>query len=114
MTIFEDRERGYEAKFAHDEENRFRIAARRDKLFARWAAERLQIMAADADALMAAVLHIPDGPGHEQALIAHIADSLAKHGHALTRPELAAALAACAEQARTQVTESPHLPADAP
>jgi hypothetical protein len=40
MTTFEDRERAFEAKFAHDEEFRFLVTARRDKLFAQWAGQR--------------------------------------------------------------------------
>jgi hypothetical protein len=36
-TMFDARERAFEAKFAHDEEVRFRVTARRDRLFAQWA-----------------------------------------------------------------------------
>ena len=38
MTDFKDRERGEEAKFAFDEENAFKIAARRNRLVGEWAA----------------------------------------------------------------------------
>jgi hypothetical protein len=41
MTNFEDREKGYERKFAHDEELRFRATARRNKLLGMWAAEQM-------------------------------------------------------------------------
>ena len=41
MTQFEDRERAYEARFAHDEELRFKSLARRNKLLGLWAAEKL-------------------------------------------------------------------------
>ena len=34
MITLHDRERAFEAKFAHDDETRFRLLARRDKLFA--------------------------------------------------------------------------------
>jgi hypothetical protein len=43
MTSFEDREKGYERKFAHDEELRFRATARRNKLLGLWAAEQMGI-----------------------------------------------------------------------
>jgi len=33
-TSFQDREQAFEANYAHDEEFRFRVTARRDKLFA--------------------------------------------------------------------------------
>jgi len=37
MTMFEDRERAFEAKWAHDEEMQFRIVVRRNELLGRWA-----------------------------------------------------------------------------
>jgi hypothetical protein len=43
MTNFEDREKGYERKFAHDEELRFRATARRNKLLGMWAAEQMGV-----------------------------------------------------------------------
>ncbi len=41
MTTFDKREQGFEAKFAHDEELRFKSAARSAKLFGNWAAALL-------------------------------------------------------------------------
>jgi hypothetical protein len=41
MSSFDDREKAFESKFAHDEELRFRILARRGKLIGLWAAEKL-------------------------------------------------------------------------
>lgn len=41
MSSFDDRERGYEAKFAHDQELNFRILARRNHLLGVWAGELL-------------------------------------------------------------------------
>ncbi|MCX8508171.1 MAG: DUF1476 domain-containing protein [Rhodobacteraceae bacterium] len=38
MTIFDDSERAYEAKFAHDEDLKFKAEARRNKLLGLWAA----------------------------------------------------------------------------
>jgi hypothetical protein len=38
MTTFDDRESGFEAKFAHDEEMQFRAQARANKLLGLWAA----------------------------------------------------------------------------
>jgi hypothetical protein len=41
MTTFEEREKGFERKFVHDEELRFKATARRNKLVGLWAAEKL-------------------------------------------------------------------------
>jgi hypothetical protein len=38
MTTFDDRERAFEAKFAHDAEMQFRAEARRNRLLGLWAA----------------------------------------------------------------------------
>src|SRR4051812_12275545 len=50
MTTFDKREEGFEKKFAHDEELRFKANARRNKLLGLWAAEKLGKSGPDADA----------------------------------------------------------------
>jgi hypothetical protein len=56
MTTFDKREEGFEKQFAHDEELRFRASARRNKLLGLWAAEKLGLSGADADAYAKAVV----------------------------------------------------------
>lgn len=48
MTSFDKREEGFEKKFAHDEELRFKAMARRNKLLGMWAAAKLGRSDADA------------------------------------------------------------------
>jgi hypothetical protein len=43
MASFEDREKGFERKFAHDEELKFKATARRNKLLGMWAAAEMGI-----------------------------------------------------------------------
>ena len=50
MTTFDDREEGFEKKFALDEELLFKAAARRNKLLGMWAAEKLGLFGANAEA----------------------------------------------------------------
>lgn len=50
MTNFDKREEGFEKKFAHDEELKFKAYARRNKLLGLWAAGILGKSGADADA----------------------------------------------------------------
>ena len=50
MTTFDDREKGFERKFAHDEELKFRATARRNKLLGLWAAEKLGLTGDEAQA----------------------------------------------------------------
>jgi hypothetical protein len=41
MSSFEDREKNFEKKFAHDEELQFKISARRNKYLGQWASQIL-------------------------------------------------------------------------
>jgi hypothetical protein len=50
MTTFDKREEGFEKQFAHDEELRFKATARRNKLLGLWAAQKLGLSGAEADA----------------------------------------------------------------
>ncbi len=49
MTTFDERELSYEAKFALDEELRFKATARRDKMLGAWAAVQLGLTGAEVD-----------------------------------------------------------------
>jgi hypothetical protein len=50
MTSFDKREEGFEKKFAHDEELKFKALARRNKMAGLWAAEKLGLAGAEAEA----------------------------------------------------------------
>ena len=56
MTTFDKREEGFEKKFAMDEETRFKAMARRNKLLGLWAAEKMGLSGADADAYAKSVV----------------------------------------------------------
>jgi len=47
---FEQRQKGFEAKWAHDEELRFKVYARRNKLLGLWAAAEMGVVGPAADA----------------------------------------------------------------
>jgi hypothetical protein len=50
MTTFDDREKAFEAKYEHDEELKFKVNARRNKLLGLWAANLLGKTGAEAEA----------------------------------------------------------------
>jgi hypothetical protein len=56
MSSFDKRGDGFEKKFAHDEELRFKANARRNKLLGLWAAEKLGKTGPDADAYAKSVV----------------------------------------------------------
>ena len=53
---FEKRERGFETKWAHDEELRFKVFARRNKLLGLWAAAEMGVSGPAADSYAKEVL----------------------------------------------------------
>jgi hypothetical protein len=66
MSGFDKREEGFEKKFAHDEELRFKAMARRNKLLGNWAAEKLGLSGGDAEAYAKSVVMADfDEPGDE-------------------------------------------------
>ena len=44
MNKFNDREKSFENKFAHDQELQFKVTARRNKYLAEWVSKRLEKM----------------------------------------------------------------------
>ncbi len=50
MTTFDDREKAFEAKYEHDQDLKFKVNARRNKLLGLWAAGLLGKTGADAEA----------------------------------------------------------------
>ncbi|WP_291842830.1 DUF1476 domain-containing protein [Maricaulis sp.] len=56
MSGIDDREKGFENKFAHDQEIEFKATARRNKLLGLWAAELLGIEGQEAEAYAKSVI----------------------------------------------------------
>ena len=50
MTTFDDRERAFESQYARDQEMQFKIVARRNRLLGQWAAKKMGLTDAEADA----------------------------------------------------------------
>lgn len=79
MSTFNDREKGFENKFKHDEELQFKAEARRNKLLGLWAAELLGLTGADAQAYASEVIQSDfEEPGDEDVLRKVFGDLQAK------------------------------------
>lgn len=66
MTTFDDREKGFETKFALDQEQEFKAMARRNKLLGLWAAEKMGLTADSAEQYASAVVRADfEQPGDE-------------------------------------------------
>lgn len=66
-TVFDQRERAFEKKFAQDEERLFKAHARRNRLIGQWAAEKLGMSGTDAESYAKALVTIDmDKPGSDE------------------------------------------------
>ena len=100
---FQNREKSFEAKFKLDEEQQFKAEARRNKLLGLWAAEKMGISGADADAYAKEVISSDmEEPGPEDVIRKVMADFTAK-GVAMTDDELRGQLNRCMGQASEQI-----------
>ena len=69
MTTFDKREEGFEKQFAHDEELKFKASARRNKILGLWAAEKLGLSGAQAEAYAKEVVMADfEEPGDDDVL----------------------------------------------
>lgn len=66
MNTFDKRQDGFERKFAHDEELKFKAEARRNKLLGLWAAELMGLAGDEAETYAKAVVKADfEEPGDE-------------------------------------------------
>lgn len=69
MASFNDREKGFEKKFEHDQELQFKAEARRNKLLGLWAADLMGITGDAADAYAKEVVQADfEEPGPEDVI----------------------------------------------
>ncbi|MEI4487099.1 DUF1476 domain-containing protein [Frigidibacter sp. MR17.14] len=100
MTTFDDRERAFETKFAHDAAMQFRATSRRNRLVALWAAE-LMGKSSDEAADYAAELQRADmaAPGQDDLLRRLTADLDGRADEQTIRGRMEL----CLDEARAQI-----------
>ncbi|MBO9472297.1 MULTISPECIES: DUF1476 domain-containing protein [unclassified Shimia] len=75
MTTFDDRENAFEAKFAHDEETKFKAEARANKYLGLWAADLQDKFGDDAEAYALTVIRADfEEAGHDDVIRKVVAD----------------------------------------
>ena len=100
MSTFDNRENAFENKFALDEEQTFKAAARRDKLAGLWAAEKLGLTGDDAAAYAKSVVIADmEEAGDEDVIRKLLKDLNGK----VTREQIVAQLAALSGIAAKQI-----------
>ena len=104
MPTFEDREREFEARFKHDQELRFKVTARRNRLLGLWAAERMGLAGDAAEAYAKSVVDAEFSGGDRHVVEKLVADLAAK-GQRFTADQVQFELDHFAVQARQQVMQ---------
>lgn len=92
MTTFDERERSYEAKFALDQELRFKAIARRDKLLGAWAAGQLGLSGAAEEEYTKSLLREEVNHPGGASIISKLAEDFKQKGLALGENEVRAKL----------------------
>ncbi|MEM7547316.1 MAG: DUF1476 domain-containing protein [Pseudomonadota bacterium] len=101
MSTFDDRERAFESKFAHDAEMQFKAAARRNKLLGLWLAGPLGEADPEAYARSVVVADLAE-EGDEDVMRKVMADIAAK-GASVTEAEVRAKLVELGAVAKEQL-----------
>lgn len=102
MTTFDDRDRAFEAKFAHDADMQFRAEARRNKLLGLWAAGLLGKSGDYAAAYAMSVVQADFEEAGVEDVVRKVAADLA--GHA-TADDIRAKLADLLPLAKSQLMD---------
>jgi hypothetical protein len=103
MTSFADREKEFEARFKHDQEFRFKITSRRNRLLGLWAAQKMGLTGADAEAYGKEVLAAQFEPGGDKRVLGKIVNDLVAKGQKITPEQVRFELEHFAEQAKQQL-----------
>jgi hypothetical protein len=104
VTTFDKREEGFEKKFAHDEELRFKALARRNKLVGLWAAGLLGKTGADADAYAKEVVIADLEEAGDEDVVRKLVKDL--DGKGVTDKQIRDKMSEMLEQAAAQVLKS--------
>ena len=103
MTDFNDRERAEEAKFAFDQENAFKIAARRNRLLGQWAADKMGLTPEETDAYAKSVVQADFEEAGDEDVIRKLLGDLTSAGVEIDDAGVRAALDEKAVEARRQL-----------
>ncbi|MGO9483171.1 MAG: DUF1476 domain-containing protein [Rhodomicrobium sp.] len=103
MTTFDEREQGYEAKFARDEELRFKAKARRDKALGAWVAAQLGLTGTAAEDYTKQALKEDFAHPGDAALMAKVLEDFKAKGVAMDERTLKRKLIELMAQAVAEV-----------
>ncbi|MET0362953.1 MAG: DUF1476 domain-containing protein [Sphingobium sp.] len=106
MTTFDDRERAFENKYAHDQELQFRIMARRNRLLGEWAAVKMGLTPEETDAYAKAVVQADFEEAGDEDVIRKLVGDMTSAGIDIDEAGVRTALDEQAVIARRQFMEA--------
>lgn len=102
----DDRRREIESRYAHDEEKKFKIESRRNRIFGQWAAGRLGKSGPEADAYAQEVVKASFARAGDDDIFEKVRADFAAAGVTTTDHELTGELEKAYVEAEAQVAQS--------
>ena len=109
MSQFEDRQRAFESKFAHDEEMKFRITARRNRLLGEWAARQMGLSEVETESYAKDVVRSDFEEAGDHDVIRKVLGDLTTAGVECDEDKVREALRNKEIEARRQIIEASNL-----
>lgn len=106
MSTFEDRERAFETKFAHDEELKFRVIARRNRLLGEWAARKMGLSQEEMDSYAKEVVRADFEEAGDGDVIRKVLGDLTAAGIEVDEGEIRQTLDHKFAEAKRQIAEA--------
>jgi hypothetical protein len=88
MTTFNEREKGFEQKYKHDQDLQFKVNARRNRLLGLWAAEQMGITGEAADAYAKEVVQADFEKPGDSDVVAKVVNDLTAKGRPTTEAQV--------------------------
>ena len=105
MSQFDDREKAFERKFAHDAEMQFRAEARRNKLLGLWAAEIMGRTGDEADAYAREVVAADFQEAGDEDVYRKLKGDFESAGTPVTEKEIRAKMSELLALAKSQLVQ---------
>jgi hypothetical protein len=93
MTTFEEREKSFEKKFAHDQDLKFKAESRRNKMIGEWAAAKLGLAGGAVDDYIKAVRRADLAVKGDDDVVRKLVTDLTDKGVSVPEAEIRAKLA---------------------
>lgn len=104
MTTFDNREQGYENKFAHDQETEFKILARMYYLLGQWTADKIQLAADAAENYAQNLVDMAVGKGGAISIKEQLQKDFSTAGIEISVTDIAKEMERLRQVARDQIT----------